>query len=63
MCTQRSQQQIDSTAAILQSWDIAVTKDRLAALEQNVLNLQLPIQEVTNNYNHSQHRSAQEGQP
>ena len=44
MNTQRTQQQLDSTTAVLRASDTTTIKDRLAALEQNVLNLQLQVQ-------------------
>lgn len=50
MCSHRSQQQIDSTAAVLRASDTTIIKDRLAAMEQNILNLQLQFHEMVTNH-------------
>lgn len=51
MCTQRTQQQADTTEATFRSTNLGAINHRLAGLEQNVLNLQLQMQAVADNYN------------
>ena len=47
LCSHRSQQQLDNTMAVRRAQDTTVLRDRLAAMEQNILNLQTQFHEMT----------------
>ena len=62
MNSQRCQQQLDSTTAVLRASDTTTIKDRLAAIEQNVLNLQLQAQMMIDNQQELQRQGLQDRQ-
>ena len=62
MNSQRCQQQLDSTTAVLRASDTTTIKDRLATIEQNVLNLQLQTQMMIDNQQEQQRQELQDRQ-